>query len=503
MRSTRCLWMLVFIMLPSCSRQESPDVSSKEFHARVVAFCGDCHAYPKPETFPKSYWPKEVKSGFGFYTDSGRTDLDIPPFDSVVEYYVRSAPEKLTFPPESETPHKQPLQFKLGIIPISDEYEFPFVSFVRWVPENDTEKGHLLFCDMNNGRIERVTFEQKQPRSQTLMRAHNPAHIEEVDLDGDGHLDLIIADLGSLNPKDHTYGRVLWARWNQEKADYTIEVLQKYLGRVADVQPIDFDQDGDLDLIVAEFGWRKSGKLFLLEHVVSEDGKRTFRRKLLEYRHGTSHVNVADINGDRRSDFVALTSQEYEVIEAFISMEDGSFHKELVFEAKNPAFGSSGIELVDLDDDGDLDVLYTNGDTLDSHIAQPFHGVRWLENQGKFPFRHHLITALPGAYRAIAGDLDGDGDLDVVASAVFEKFHKKTGTLIWMEQKEKGKFIPHTLSSEMIGRNITLDLGDFDRDGDIDIVVGHGLHDPRPLSERSPWLTVWWNEGANNDNRPQ
>ena len=53
-------------------------------------------------------------------------------------------------------------------------------------------------------------------------------------------------------------GKVVWIRGNAP--DEEPFVLLEGVGRVADVQPCDIDQDGDLDLIVAEFGWRRTGR---------------------------------------------------------------------------------------------------------------------------------------------------------------------------------------------------------------------------------------------------
>ena len=102
---------------------------------------------------------------------------------------------------------------------------------------------------------------------------------------------------------------------------------------------------------------------------------------------------------------------------AFLNVGGGRFRREVIYDAPHPAFGSSGIQLVDLDGDGDRDVLMTNGDSLDSRLLRPDHGVRWLENRGRYPFRHHHLASLYGAHRAVAADLDGDGDLDIVAAS--------------------------------------------------------------------------------------
>jgi len=124
-------------------------------------------------------------------------------------------------------------------------------------------------------------------------------------------------------------------------------------------------------------------------------------------------------------------------------------------------------------------------------ILKPYHGIQWLENQGRLRFEPHLLAALPGAHRAVAADLDGDGDLDVVASAFVGAANPGAGatpSLVWLEQTKRGRFVRHTLAAGP-GALPTLDVGDVDQDGDLDIVAGRFL-----LTGRSEeWLEVWEN----------
>ena len=64
---------------------------------------------------------------------------------------------------------------------------------------------------------------------------------------------------------------------------------------------------------------------------------------------------------------------------------------------------------MDLNGDGELDVLYTNGDALDKpHVLTPYHGVQWLENRGALPVRRTTPSPpLYGAHRAVAADFRG------------------------------------------------------------------------------------------------
>jgi hypothetical protein len=255
--------------------------------------------------------------------------------------------------------------------------------------------------------------------------------------------------------------------------------LADELGRVADVQAADFDGDGDLDLVVAEFGAQTLGEILILENRTTDEERPSFVRSTVDARHGAIHVPVADLNGDGRPDFVALISQEHETVVAFLNAGNNRFLPHVIYAAPHPAFGSTGIQLVDLDRDGDRDVLMTNGDTLDSNLLRPYHGIRWLENQGSYPFRDHHLASLYGVNRAVAADIDGDGDMDIAATTFLPgSFYQplcremNLDAVIILEQDAPGHFVRHSLETVTCD-HATCDLGDFDADGDLDFVTGN------------------------------
>lgn len=479
---------------PAKASPDPPNESADwtEVHRQVVTFCGDCHETPKADRFPRSAWSDEVDRGYNFYYDSGRVDLAIPPKNKIVAYFRDQAPE--TLPVANSLPPEDHLQFKRETIAIGPEESagkplLRAVSHLRWTKDQSGVSPRLLVCDMGVGDFAECKLSPENSTVLRRMEIGHPAHATPVDLDPQVVNEVLVADLGSFSPEDHDRGRVLWLREIDSK--WESSVLAEGMGRVADIQPGDFDEDGDTDLIVAEFGWLKTGRILML---VNQGGKSPrFDLNVVDRRHGTIHVPTADINGDGHLDFVALVSQEHETIDAFLGNGDGTFQRQVIYAADAPSFGSSGIQLVDLDGDEDLDVLFTNGDMLDSFFFKSYHGVRWIENRGEAGWEHHLLSTMPGVMRAVAGDLDGDGDLDVVATAfVSEKAFNQNksdvtlASLMWMEQVAPGEFKPHVLE---VGQchHAALDVGDFDDDGDLDLAVGN-FHITDAAS-----VTIWWN----------
>jgi hypothetical protein len=419
--------------------------------------------------------------------------LKPPPIDEVVTFFRSQAPEELTLPAFAE--EKQPTTVAFDtlslVFPLTSS--FPAVSDVHWRSSADGSGG-LYFCDMAAGNVHALSFADSatQSRAKLVGETQHPAHVEPCDLDGDGDLDFLVAELGSFLPQDHDQGKVVWMRRSSSSSTYETFVLAEGLGRVADARPADFDGDGDLDIVVAEFGWRKSGRILLLDQVEMEDGVPSFEIRVLDPRHGSIHTEIADLNKDSLPDFVVLISQEHEVVVAFLNLGGGLFETQTIFAAEDPSFGSSGIQLVDLDGDGDIDVLHTNGDTLDSKHLKASHAVRWLENLGTFPFVSHTLTPLPGAMQAVAADVDNDGDLDVVATAFVPKYlrgqlERGYDSLIWLEQTADRGFVRHSLEQAEPG-HMTLEVADFNQDGAIDIVAGS--FEKQNVSN-AQWLTLW------------
>ena len=405
-------------------------------------------------------------------------------------YYDRKAPEKLPEPEAWPAVSREPVPFEKRAVPGAAASGAIAISNVRLFDVDGDKRLDILASEMRTGPV-LLGLAKDGHALKPIARLNHPAHIEPVDLDKDGRGDLLVADLGSFQPADHSDGAVYWLRGRAD-GSYVPVALATKLPRTSDARAADFDGDGDLDVIVGSFGWRTTGNVTLLENRTTDWKTPAFTPKVIDPRTGAIHVPTIDIDKDGKPDFIALLAQQHESVIAFVNRGKGlEFTPKIIYEAPHPNWGSSGIDLVDLDKDGDTDVLLTHGDTFDDFVLKPYHGVIWLENTGTFPFVEHRLATLPGAQRAQAADLDGDGDLDVVVSAFVSGEATPTlASLVWLEQTAPGRFERHTLEAGTPS-HATLDLGDVDGDGRPDIVagwfaLGKGL---------GSWADIWRNEG--------
>src|SRR5262245_10041970 len=483
--------------------QPPPEPAPAEASAEVVhQFCSVCHAYPPPDTFPRAAWREEVRKAYDFFRDANLRQ-ETPDLESVVQYYERRAPIRLPAadrPPPASGP--TPVAFrKQGLRP-PDGAAVPQVTHVNLAPLYHRDKLDLLVCQTKPDRIWAVKLYDDPPSwhllNDTVMA---PCHVEVVDLDGDGHKDLLVAELGFFYPTKKLTGQVVWLR-GDGKGRFTPHVLLDGVGRVADVQAADFQGKGKLDVVVGVFGPHKAGVLFL-ENQTTDWNKPRFVPRWLDERSGVIHVPIGDINGDGNPDIVALISQEHETVAAFVNEGplDGKMHftKKTIYTAPHPAYGSSGIQLVDMNQDGKLDVLYTNGDVFDPPaLLKPYHSIQWLENRGSFPFVHHHVASMYGAMRAVAADLTGKGKLDIVAVAFLppEEFPQlaevKAEAVALFEQTAPGKFERHVLATNAC-HHLTCAVGDIYGDGRQHLVTGNFFL--TPATAQPDLVTVWKNLG--------
>jgi len=418
-----------------------------------------------------------------------------PDFDveEMVAWYESRAPER--FPAEQAQTRDAagPLRFERRAIRLG-RGSGPGVATVGRF------ESMLAAPNMANGSVHLLSW-KRGPR--LIAEAGHPARLSSGDLDGNGLDDLVIADLGDTMPTDEAAGRVLVALQTR-KGDFEVRTLAEGIGRVSDVRPVDLDADGDLDLLVAAFGFLREGGVYVLRNH-SRAGELDFRSELVSARTGAvSVMPVDDLQPGTGRGFVVAFAQHHERVSAFYPRADAvtGYEEIPLYAAPHPAWGTSHLSPADLDGDGDLDFLLSNGDTLDDGVAfKPYHGVTWLENRGTQGFAAHPIGDLYGAHAAEAADLDGDGDLDVVACGFLPQVAlpvvsdgRRIDSVIWFE-RDGDEWIPWAIESDH-PRHTGLHLTDLDADGRLDVVVGVNRAWDVTTVETGPSLEVWFNRGA-------
>ncbi len=462
---------------PSDVEGSDPEEASLEEQLRVK--CATCHGFPSPEVIPAHAWPGTLEKMFKLAnlrlpSEPDQKLLGFTP-EEASNWFAARAPETLDVPAWVAVPGgPDVLPGRTFLRANASSGRPPAVANVRLLRlDGDDGPFSLVVCDMLGERV--LVGDPLRPEAglDVIAKLPAPARVEPADLDGDGRIDLIVSVLGDPGPTDERLGAVIWLR-RTESGAYEQHELATRLGRVAETRAVDFDGDGDLDLFCAVFGWYTTGDLLLLQNMREGDGPPTFRRKTLDRRSGAMNISMHDLDGDERLDFVTVLSQEHEKVLAFLGRGGRAFQEVVLHDAGQPHFGYTGLAPTDFDGDGDVDFLVTNGDTLDDEIKmKPYHGVAWLENRGNVEFARHEIGFYPGAHRALAVDLDGDGDLDVVASSFLPGVVDGAPPgLVWYERRDDGSFAPHALLDDG-ARHATVDAADIDGDGLPDLVVGN------------------------------
>ncbi len=317
-----------------------------------------------------------------------------------------------------------------------------------------------------------------------------PAHVQAIDFDNDGDKDLIVAVLGFLFPSNDRIGSVVILE-NDGQFSFREHIVVEKVARVSDVRAGDIDGDGDIDLAAAQFGY-DDGETRWIENL----GNWEFRSHMLQNLSGPVNIELVDMDDDDDLDIILLVTQEWEEIYCFINDGRGEFQMKLIWGSENEDFGSSGIYMYDLNKDGRLDILYSNGDAFDyiPPKGRPWHGLQWFENKGNLDFEYHRICTLIGAFSPRPADIDQDGDIDLFSVSAFNLWEDTASqSFIWMENMGEMQFMKHDITNTPT-HLLTLETGDFNNDGLTDFVTG-GMH-PYPPFDRMSRVTLWMNDGT-------
>lgn len=301
---------------------------------------------------------------------------------------------------------------------------------------------------------------------------------------------------------------------------FTLTVIDRIGNKLGQTALVDVDRDGDLDYICGEAdhggsrvwwwefqgsnSWRRHeiGKGhtdvggaahdvngdawvdFLAGSVLLLNSGQPRSEAFKKINVGTlySHDTVfADVDGDGQADVIANSDKSglfwYSVP---IDPEDDWKRHEIALRRHHQIHGGiSPKGFGDVDGDGDLDVItgqawYENTDG---------RGLHWQAHHNLYFGSHHRYGL---AVKTWVGDLDGDGDVDVIQS---EADHPD-GRVAWFENDGNGNWERHIIKEAGDHQDFhSLAVADFDNDGDLDVFSGGG-----PLTKGRAFQCFIWEQ---------
>ncbi|MCP4725431.1 MAG: VCBS repeat-containing protein, partial [bacterium] len=269
------------------------------------------------------------------------------------------------------------------------------------------------------------------------------------DLDGDGDLDLFIPCAGYSEDNGQTTSRLPSKIYFNDGKGYFADSGQDLGDKEssgAGIKLADIDSDGDLDAMVTYYP--TENKIYF------NDGKGKFTETEKSY---PDLVIWGDFNSDGTVDiFEKMPEKGYRTM---LNDGTGNFSESWSVEDARAvrSYGTAG----DIDNDGDLDIVITNGGRTDPDPTKVF------VNDGKGNFTDTGQKLFAASFGRIGlDDLDGDGYLD----AIILSFQKPNQ--VWINDGQ-GKFSYSDVSLEDNNAFHSCVFGDFDMDGDIDFFFGN------------------------------
>lgn len=279
---------------------------------------------------------------------------------------------------------------------------------------------------------------------------NNPQSVFAADLDGDGDMDMLSAS--SFDNK------IAWYKNLDGQGNFGPQqiISESYTGS-ASVFAADVDNDGNMDVLAAA-----GAKLLWFKNT---DGLGNFgNAQEISAEIGAISIFAADFDNDGDMDVLGASYINNNIFWFENENGLGSFGPQQIIDSNiEYPFGTKA---ADIDGDGDMDIL----------VAAGYNGnkVVWYKNtngEGNFVPQQELTTDVQNPQDAIAADIDGDGDLDIIVSSRINLFR-----VLWFENTDGlGNFsnTPNLIASAPIFSPTKLLAADFDNDNDLDIVVGN------------------------------
>ena len=291
-------------------------------------------------------------------------------------------------------------------------------------------------CEGYTGTMSAVTFSDKVVVAQNANGVDDVQSVYAADIDGDGNMDVLSAS------QWHGH-KIMWHKKVSATA-FSSYTITSNLNGAQSVYAADIDGDGDMDVLAAGAGLYSENPKYSSAKVewYENDGQpnptftiHTIADDLLGYE----AVRAADLDGDGDMDIISVSGDNKVRWYKNNGQANPSFTTHAIYNCgtgnlchwyshggtqyiRNTGGADWSLDTVDIDGDGDIDII-----TAETTLS----AVRLFKNDGAGSFTAQVVdsatptgNAYPAAYwtglnqpwSVSSGDIDGDGDIDIVVS---------------------------------------------------------------------------------------
>ena len=293
-----------------------------------------------------------------------------------------------------------------------------------------------------------------------------PLGVDVGDMDGDGDIDVLgtSSDTGTVDFFENTNGQ--GTSWAASAVDASFPTAES-------VRPVDLDEDGDLDVLVAgatTFAWYEN------------DGTATaWTAATLATLTTAESAHAADLNGDGDLDPVIVDSVSGGTVQW---LPNDTIHHGSEIDAEtlvSTLAQAKGVAAGDVDGDGDVDMALSTSSGV----------LQWADNGGGgATFTLQAVdTGVGNAVELALLDVDGDGDLDIAGASL------DLGDVTWWENTagDGSAWTEVTVDAAFAGAN-SIAGADMDDDGDLDLVAAASSADDVSWFENTLGDGTAWTE---------